>query len=637
VAERINIELVVVDKTTAALKRTKAGVVNVNSSLMKTSALAKTAVAALGAFGAARIVKSVVNVGQQVEELGLRFKFLFGTAEEGAKAFDNLVNFAAKVPFTLEEIQQGAGNLAVISENADELSTNLELVGNVAAVTGLDFRTTSEQIQRAFAGGIASADIFRERGVRALLGFKEGAKVSVEETREAFQRVFGKGGQFGNATDEFANTLTGTISMLQDKLFKVQKAISDGFFEELKTQFGDLNEVLNSNEEAIEEFSKDIGETLAEGIRKAVDAFKFLRENLAEVEAILGILLATSRRVIKVITGIALIFDSIGRKARELRESLGLLDTEFNKVDPNAPMYDDFGNSVSNVTDKTDKNTEATKKSTAAYDDHNDAVAKANKLAYEQAEAEKAAVKEKEDLKKLLEANTKKLFEMNRAMSNDLLIGALEKVTEGADLLQGSIDAIASGFETFRSTASTALTDVLMGTKSLSDALGSIVKDTLRALIQGFINLGITIFVLEPLEEFLRKVFKRQRDINKELRTEIGLRAILALFGGGGGGGIPFLADGGPVTKNLPYVVGEEGPELFVPNKSGTIIPNNMMPQADSSSGGSAMGGDVTVNFNINTVDAAGMDELLVDRRSTIVGIINQALNQRGRVGVTNG
>ena len=97
-----------------------------------------------------------------------------------------------------------------------------------------------------------------------------------------------------------------------------------------------------------------------------------------------------------------------------------------------------------------------------------------------------------------------------------------------------------------------------------------------------------------------------------------------------------FRADGGPVSKNQPYIVGEEGPELFVPNKSGTIVPNNMMPQAGSS-GGSAMGGDVTVNFNINTVDAAGMDELLVDRRTTIVGIINQALNQRGRVGVTNG
>ena len=629
-AERINIELVVVDKTSAALKRTKAGVVNINSSLMKTSTLAKGAVAALGAFGAARIVKSVVNVGQQVEELGLRFKFLFGTAEEGAKAFDNLVNFAAKVPFTLEEIQQGAGNLAVISENADELSTNLELVGNVAAVTGLDFRTTSEQIQRAFAGGIASADIFRERGVRALLGFKEGAKVSVEETREAFQRVFGKGGQFGNATDEFANTLTGTISMLQDKLFKVQKAISDGFFEELKIQFGDLNDVLNENEETIEEFSKTIGESLAEGIRKAVDAFKFLRENLAEVEAVLGLVFLASRKVVKGITGLILIVDSVNRKIRELKERLGLLDTEFNKVDANAPMYDDFSHAVDGATDSSKKNTEAVKESTAAYDDNSDAIAKANREAFLQAEADKAAAKEKADLKKLLEENTKKLFAMNKAMSNDLLIGALEKVTEGADLVKGSIDAVAGGFEAFRNTASTALTDVLMGTKSLNDALGEIVNATIKSLIQGFINLGITIFVLEPLEEFLRKVFKRQKEINSELKKEIGLRAVLALFGGGG---IPGFASGGPVRGGQPIVVGERGPELFVPPSSGEIISNQAL---QSGGGGTMMGGAVTVNFNIETIDATGFDDLLIERRSTIVGVINEAMNRQGREGITS-
>lgn len=629
-AERINIELVVVDKTSAALKRTKAGVVNVNTSLMKTSTLAKGAVAALGAFGAARIVKSVVNVGRQVEELGLRFKFLFGTAEEGAKAFDNLVNFAAKVPFTLEEIQQGAGNLAVISENADDLSKNLELVGNVAAVTGLDFRTTSEQIQRAFAGGIASADIFRERGVRALLGFKEGAKVSVEETRQAFQRVFGKGGQFGNATDEFANTLTGTISMLQDKLFKVQKAISDGFFEELKIQFGDLNDVLNENEETIEEFSKTIGESLAEGIRKAVDAFKFLRENLAEVEAVLGLVFLASRKVIKGITGLVLIVDSVNRKIRELKERLGLLDTEFNKVDANAPMYDDFSHAVDGATESSQKNTDAVKNSTAAYDDNNSAVAEANRKAYEQAEADKAATKEKEDLKKLLEENTKKMFAMNKAMSNDLLIGALEKVTEGADLVKGSIDAVAGGFEAFRNTASTALTDVLMGAKSLNDALGEIVNATIKSLIQGFINLGITIFVLEPLEEFLRKVFKRQKEINSELKKEIGLRAVLALFGGGG---IPGFAAGGPVRGGAPILVGERGPELFVPPSSGEIISNQAL---QSGGGGSAMGGPVSVNFNIETIDATGFDELLIERRSTIVGVINEAMNRQGREGITS-
>lgn len=36
-------------------------------------------------------------------------------------------------------------------------------------------------------------------------------------------------------------------------------------------------------------------------------------------------------------------------------------------------------------------------------------------------------------------------------------------------------------------------------------------------------------------------------------------------------------AEGGPVNANVPYLVGEKGPELYVPNKSGQIIPNNQL------------------------------------------------------------
>lgn len=51
-------------------------------------------------------------------------------------------------------------------------------------------------------------------------------------------------------------------------------------------------------------------------------------------------------------------------------------------------------------------------------------------------------------------------------------------------------------------------------------------------------------------------------------------------------------ASGGPVSANTPYIVGEKGPELFMPRNSGTIIPNN------------AMGGGST-NVVVN-VDASG-------------------------------
>jgi len=47
------------------------------------------------------------------------------------------------------------------------------------------------------------------------------------------------------------------------------------------------------------------------------------------------------------------------------------------------------------------------------------------------------------------------------------------------------------------------------------------------------------------------------------------------------------------------------------------------------------MGNQVTVNFNIETIDATGFDELLIDRRSTIVGVINEAMNRQGREGIT--
>jgi hypothetical protein len=67
-------------------------------------------------------------------------------------------------------------------------------------------------------------------------------------------------------------------------------------------------------------------------------------------------------------------------------------------------------------------------------------------------------------------------------------------------------------------------------------------------------------------------------------------------------------AMGGPVNANTPYVVGEKGPELFVPSSSGSIVPNGAM---GSSGGGS---GGVIVNYNI----AAGVS------RAELVPILEQ-------------
>jgi lambda family phage tail tape measure protein len=101
------------------------------------------------------------------------------------------------------------------------------------------------------------------------------------------------------------------------------------------------------------------------------------------------------------------------------------------------------------------------------------------------------------------------------------------------------------------------------------------------------------------------------------LRTII-LRTVMAAFGGifGGGsapaaapiplpavgGNIRMAAAGGSIRANQKYIVGEKGPELFLPNTSGTMIPNNKL---------GAMGGATAVTYNINAVDASSFRDLV--------------------------
>jgi len=81
-------------------------------------------------------------------------------------------------------------------------------------------------------------------------------------------------------------------------------------------------------------------------------------------------------------------------------------------------------------------------------------------------------------------------------------------------------------------------------------------------------------------------------------------------------------AMGGPVASGTPYIVGEQGRELFVPSTSGTIIPNSQM-------GGG--GGMTTVNFNITANDTQGFDELLMKRRGLITQVIRDSQLERGQ------
>ena len=78
---------------------------------------------------------------------------------------------------------------------------------------------------------------------------------------------------------------------------------------------------------------------------------------------------------------------------------------------------------------------------------------------------------------------------------------------------------------------------------------------------------------------------------------------------------------GGPVMGNNPYIVGENGPELFTPSTTGSITRNDQL-------GG---GGPVNINFNIQTNDAQGFDDLLIERKGMIQQFVADAMLERGQ------
>ena len=125
-------------------------------------------------------------------------------------------------------------------------------------------------------------------------------------------------------------------------------------------------------------------------------------------------------------------------------------------------------------------------------------------------------------------------------------------------------------------------------------------------VIEQLLRIAIQEAILAPLKGVFEGFFSGFGDIFK--------------FGGG-------KAEGGAVTSGTSYLVGEKGPELFVPNSSGQIITNENLQQQ------SAQAAPV-VNFNISTVDAAGFDQLLASRKGLITSIINNAMNNQGKMGV---
>jgi hypothetical protein len=177
---------------------------------------------------------------------------------------------------------------------------------------------------------------------------------------------------------------------------------------------------------------------------------------------------------------------------------------------------------------------------------------------------------------------------------NSQMDAMAEKLTDVDTQAAGFIDRFSTGL-------STQLTQALItGQASFRDFALSIISDLTSMIIKAMLF----------------------RSIQSALKgTTLG-----GLINGASGGAVTSVenkASGGSLNKGKPFIVGEQGREIFVPKSDGHLVPNHQIG-----------GGNLNVTFNLNAIDTQTGTGFLMENKQAIIGMVDQAYRRQGRQGV---
>ena len=518
-----------------AAKSASGGFATLNKSLMP---LLK----ALAAIAATRFV--FVNAAD-IETQRKSLEVLTGSLSKTNVIIKELQDFGAVTPFKSSELIEQTKRLKAFGFETNELVDTTKRLADVAGATGADL----QGIATAFGQIRAKGKLQQEENLQLL---ERGVDITTELKNitglqgEAFEKAQRQGKIGADLVNQALINLTNE---------------GGAFFEGASSQATTLNGKLSTLIDSTESLARTIGDLLSPAIKGALD---FATKGVTAIEKIF------SR------------FGDIGdiglgnvAKAEQdaQRDAARLTATKFGTNFKGESIF-------------------ASKEENEFFREQFKLLRKAN------IEREKLKQKSFEEVPILEESNkkqtekTEKIIETNNAATafNQTLDTSLFIIDEAInqtdglkekfmEIGQGIEDGIVSG-----------LTDAVMGTKTLAEAATGVLNNLKRKLVEVAMQRAVS-----GIGNFFGN-------------------ALSGIFGGGGGGN-PFLggpnafsgagssfnmgllgfANGGRPPIGRASIVGERGPELFVPRTAGTIIPNNAI------GGGGTTNNMITVN-----VDASG-------------------------------
>jgi len=225
-----------------------------------------------------------VRQAAKFERLQVTLNTLNGSAEEGAKAFERLVQFSAETPLQLEELTRVNNMLMGFGQTSDDAFKSLKMLGDVAAVSGgnltgiavafgqaaAEGRVMTRDLRQFINNGVPILDILsKSMGVARseIMDMASEGKISFKVLQDGFEFATGSQGRFNDGLKVLSQTLEGLFSTLKDNVNIA-----------LATLGKEIAETLNLKEGV---------PALSKSIKELTDAFVGLNDN--QKNAILGL------------------------------------------------------------------------------------------------------------------------------------------------------------------------------------------------------------------------------------------------------------------------------------------------------------------------------------------------------------
>jgi len=585
---KYQIELLANNKSAAALKKFKGDINGVQSQVARLGATIAAA------FGTREIVQAA-NVMIGVEN---RMNALTGSATATAVAMDSMKRIAMESRSDFDSVAMLYTRLALATEHLgttqDQLASATQMVANTFIIAGShtqEANNSARQLAQGLASGALRGDELRsvmENNVILTKMLAKGLNMTVGELRE-----FGHAG--GLTAEKVMPILIAGVEETNAKIAEMPMTLGQAGVS-----------IRNSFQFMIGDIQKS---TNAFGI--IADAASFFARNIKEI-LIPAITLLAATAIPRLIASLRLLkIAMLANPITAVAVGFGALASMVMMASKNTDKYADSLEGLNQkLADLQTREAELVK----AKEEN------AKRFGRRQQQKELDAIQE-EILNTEILIEAKKVLNSTNLDGTDAYLEALKKVQEET---KNSIVITKTFGETIEGKLTNAYLDFFDITSQkfleFKTLAMSVTQAVIRELLQVYVVQKLVAGITSSIDSFMAGGSTQQAaaltqsipDLHPILETTtIGKRAL-----------------GGSVNAGKSYMVGESGRELFIPNQSGQIVSNQDLKQI-----GTAQAAP-TVNFNISTVDAAGFDQLLASRKGLITSIINNAMNNQGKMGV---